>query len=154
MLISFSKIIKESTISIGIGSVGISATPILPTIVLTSGKLEVIIFSASSETLIDSDNELPGFIIICIAISPSSNFGINSPPILEKTTIENTNISTETAITVFLNFKAFLIKGSYTLNIADIILLLIVVNQSSNLENQPFLFLEIGFKNKDAITGT
>ncbi len=106
LFVSFSKMIKQSAISIGIGSVGISATPILETIVITSGKLALIIFSTSFETFMDSDKELPGFIIICIAISPSSNFGINSPPIFENTKPALTNKIKAMAITVFLNFRA------------------------------------------------
>ena len=73
-----------SAISIGIGSVGISATPIRAVTVLISGKLSNRIVSIFLETLIDSDNELPGLMSACIARSPSSSWGTNSPPILEK----------------------------------------------------------------------
>ena len=55
------KITKISAISIGIGSVGISATPIRLTIFSTSGNFALTIFSIFVVVSIVSVNELPGF---------------------------------------------------------------------------------------------
>ena len=71
--ISFSNTINISAISIGIGSVGISATPILATAVSTSGKFSRRISSIFVETSIASLKPLPGLIKACMAISPSSS---------------------------------------------------------------------------------
>ena len=81
--ISLLRMMYISAISIGIGSVGISATPIRAVTVLISGKFSNRIVSIFFETSMDSVSELPGLINACIAISPSSSCGTNSPPILE-----------------------------------------------------------------------
>ena len=55
------RITKTSAKSIGIGSVGISATPILLTIFSTSGNFAFIICSTLVVVSIVSVSELPGF---------------------------------------------------------------------------------------------
>ena len=83
--------ISES--SIPIGSVGISAVPIFEITCTTSGKLSLIIFSTFEVVRILSSNELPGCMLICIAIFPSCKVGTNSAPILAKTKRKKSQIT-------------------------------------------------------------
>ena len=55
------RIMKQSAISIGIGSVGTSATPILHSTCFTSGNLDIMIFSIFVVVSMVSVSELPGF---------------------------------------------------------------------------------------------
>ena len=105
-LLSFKRIII-SPASIGIGSVGISAEPILVTIIFTSGNLSLNIFSACVVASTSWDNELPDAMIKCVAISPSSNVGMNSPPNELKTNKLATNKPMATAIIAALTCSAF-----------------------------------------------
>ena len=116
---------------------GISATPILEIIVFTSGNF-VMIFCSFLEASIDSERLLPGLISACIAISPSSNFGINSPPILLKINPATNNNATAPITTPALKRKAMDNSGLYTLLRAAIILSLKRSIEFSNLANQCF----------------
>ena len=63
----------------GIGSVAISALPILANTRSTSG-ISLILASSCCCNSIACCNEVPGIRNACIAISPSSRFGTNSVP--------------------------------------------------------------------------
>ena len=78
-LLSF-KVIIKSALSLGLGSVGISPLPILLTTLMTSGNFSLIIFSYAVVVFIICESEEPVIIVELMAKSPSSNFGINSPP--------------------------------------------------------------------------
>ncbi|MCY1239581.1 hypothetical protein D9M72_523820 [compost metagenome] len=103
---SFSKIIM-SPASIGIGSVGISALPILVTTILISGNLALSSCSALVVASISCESELPEAIIKWVAMSPSSNVGINSPPNELNTNNDTANNPTAAAMIVPLICSAF-----------------------------------------------
>ena len=105
-LLSF-KIIIISAASIGIGSVGISDEPIFDTIIFISGNLTFNNFSAFVVVSISCESELPEAIIMWVAMSPSSKFGINSPPKFEKINNETANNPNETPIINPLISSAF-----------------------------------------------
>ena len=108
-------LIITSLSSIDIGSVGTSAAPILETTCLTSGKL----FSKICSILVVISavlvNDVPVFNTGCITKSPSSNVGINSPPILVNAKTVTNSKPNDKPITAFLFFKANFITGSYNL---------------------------------------
>ena len=72
--------IITSASSTDMGSVGTSAVPIFATTCFTSGNCSFSIFSASSDTSMLRESELPAGRVICMAKSPSSRVGINSAP--------------------------------------------------------------------------
>ena len=106
------KIMIKSDASIVIGSVGISPAPILVTIFSTSGKRSInnleAFCVASNVVLI----EAPLRTLVSTAKSPSSNFGINSPPRLfnkNKAPIKSAMVIPTICFGIF---NAFINKGS------------------------------------------
>ena len=80
-----------SLASIGIGSVGTSELPVLPTTFSTSGNFSNSILAPCEIAVIEVCKLLPGKTRVSTAKSPSSNDGINSPPINESVMIAKTN---------------------------------------------------------------
>ena len=87
-----------SPASKGIGSVGISALPIFVTTFVISGKLANKSFTASCVDAIEVFKLLPVKRRVSTAKSPSSNDGINSPPILVNKSTATPNNTTVTPI--------------------------------------------------------
>ena len=87
--------------SIGIGSVGTSLLPVLPTIFSTSGNFSISIFAPCVMAVIEVCKLLPGKTLVSTAKSPSSNEGINSPPMNESVISAKTNNPNVTPIIVF-----------------------------------------------------
>ena len=79
--------IMTSAASMGMGSVGTSAVPILLTTCLTSGNFAMRRCSAWVVMRVISSRLLPVGIESCIAKSPSSRLGMNTLPSCWKTTI-------------------------------------------------------------------
>ena len=77
--------------SIGIGSVGTSELPVFPTTFSISGNFSNSIFAPCEIAVIEVCKLLPGKTRVSTAKSPSSNDGINSPPINESVMIAKTN---------------------------------------------------------------
>ena len=108
---------KTSAISIGIGSVGTSATPIRLRTVSTSGNSALTMRSILVVVSMVSESKLPGFKMAWKAMSPSSNCGMNSPPILVKTNMVTAKRASAIPTTIFPFESAFVSKGSYFLSI-------------------------------------
>ena len=103
---SFNKMIKSQAL-IPIGSVGISAAPILETIwVTSSGYSFRINFWASSFIFMLCESEAFVCKIISTAKSPSFNSGINSPPNLLKMNRLTVKRSIENPKIIDLLFRA------------------------------------------------
>ena len=92
-----------SLASIGIGSVGISLLPVLPTTFSTSGNFSIKIFDACCTASVDVFRLLPESTLVSTAKSPSGRVGINSPPNLVNRKIENVNNTKTENITIFEN---------------------------------------------------
>ncbi|MNU83140.1 hypothetical protein D3C71_728340 [compost metagenome] len=103
--LSFNRMII-SPASMGIGSVGISAEPILVTIILISGKRFFNSFSAFVVVSTSWESELPEAMMTCVAISPSSKVGMNSPPNLPNTMNAMSKRTTAIPTTMAFIFKA------------------------------------------------
>ena len=99
-----------SVASGGIGSVGTSAEPVLPTTILTSSNSRSILDACMDVSRL-CDKDVPCGNIQWNAKSPSCSVGMNSPPILEKINTVIANISTVAATKIFLNRMAFSSKG-------------------------------------------
>ena len=106
------KIIIKSDASIVIGSVGISPAPIFVTIFSISGKRSInnldAFCVASNVVLI----EPPLKTLVSTAKSPSSNFGINSPPNVVNKMIAPINKAMVNPTICFGIFNAFINNGS------------------------------------------
>ena len=110
-----------------------SATPMRAQTVLISGKLSKSRRSTSFSLLIVSERELPGLRNVCIAISPSSSSGINSPPIRVKAITVIPNMIIAERMTAVLCRSEKRISGLYAPVIFVINLLLACSNLFSNL---------------------
>ena len=88
-----------------------SATPMRAQTVLTSGKWLSSSRSTSFSRSMVSDSELPGRRNVCMAMSPSSSSGMNSPPILAKTVAVTTSSSRLTTATSLLFLRANVSTG-------------------------------------------
>ena len=111
--LSFKTIIK-SVASGGIGSDGISPLPVFPTTALTSGN-SFINLDACILVVILCESDVPCGILNSKAKSPSSNCGINSPPIFEKMKPVIINNANAAATTILRYLIAPFIRGSYPL---------------------------------------
>ena len=107
------KITIISAASIGIGSVGISPEPIFVTTFKTSGNLSNNIFAVFWVDSIVVLNDEPGNNLASTAKSPSSNLGINSPPIFNNTTNDIPKNTNAVAITVLGKLKTLFRIGLY-----------------------------------------
>ena len=96
-----------SLASKGMGSVGISLLPVLPTIFLISGNFANNTFSLFSKALIEVLRLLPGKTRVSTAKSPSGKVGINSPPKLDKIKPETIKRKARPTKIVFLKFITF-----------------------------------------------
>ncbi len=96
-----------SLASIGIGSVGTSPLPIFVTTFSTSGKRVFKMCAAFCVPSIVVFRLLPVNTRVSTAKSPSSNAGMNSPPMFDKMIIAETNITNTVAITDFGNCNTF-----------------------------------------------
>ena len=134
---------NTSAKSIGIGSVGTSATPIRLTIFSTSGNSAFIMRSTFVVVSIVSLSELPGLSIVWNAISPSSSWGMNSPPILVNIKTVRANMATAIPTIHFPLFKVLTKSGSY-----------FRCTQCTKRSPQDFFSVLGGFKNKADIIGT
>ena len=109
--LSFKMIIKSEA-SIDIGSVGISPAPILVTIFSISGKRlinNLDAFCVASNVVF---KELPLNNLVSTAKSPSSNFGINSPPKVVNKMIDPINNAIVNPTICFGIFNAFINNDS------------------------------------------
>ena len=84
----------------GIGSVGTSLLPVLPTTFSTSGNFSNNILEPFEMASIEVCKLLPVNTLVSTAKSPSSNDGMNCPPIKDKIITATMNNETTAAITI------------------------------------------------------
>ncbi|MNR07462.1 hypothetical protein D3C85_1235800 [compost metagenome] len=137
------KITIISPASKGIGSVGISALPILVTIFCTSGKLSNRILDAFCVVSMVLFRLLPVSRRVSTAKSPSSNCGINSPPKVPITKTAMAKSESVAAKIDFGNCNTRFNKGWYRRS-----------NQITNLSVMVFLCESFLFRNRADIMGT
>ena len=104
------RIIIKSVALGGIGSVGTSPAPVLPTTIFTSSNC-LAILEASIEVSMLCVNEVSIGILNSIAYSPSCSWGINSPPIRLNKKILTANMAMVIPTNQYFMLIAFSSKG-------------------------------------------